>query len=603
MYVGALGSTNSPLRLDFATTWLNRSAIWAVEFMPYDSWTSIQGPNWLLSDAQSWLNGDPDNRILVLSVPLLPGYIDASGYGVPTAGTLADGAAGLLTSNFQTLGQRLGARILSNGATMASRTIIRLAWEFNGIWYPWRVLNTTEAQNFATYWSLVVPAMKSQPGASGLRFCWNGVPGYTSYSLATSYPGNAYVDFVGLDLYDSCYLSDTYPIPAGATQADIKARRDRAWSDNFSSGHNPMVWWRDFSITQGKPFCLPEWGLMDRSDGHGGKDNPFFIQQMSDFIHDPQNNVSWHAYFNYNNSTANSKIVPYSLDPTLFPESQAVFLRLFTASGQLSPLQYEGEATYTAAPKVSTFSDTNASGGTAVKLDATAINDSVNFTLPNVPAGSYNVKIRARRNNNRGLFQLTVDGVNQGTIQDQYSVSGVWEFLDLGVKTFSTTANHVFQMKVTGKTGGSYGYTLTCDTIVLDPLTYDSDRTPNAVATDSVTLFTDASTSGGTAEKLEANAANDYITYPIPNVPAGTYTIQLRAKTHPTRGKFQLSIDGVNQGTVQDQYASTAAWVIFNLGSKTFSTPGNHTFTFTVTGKNAASSGYNLTFDTITVAP
>ncbi len=46
-------------------------------------------------------------------------------------------------------------------------------------------------------------------------------------------------------------------------------------------------------------MSLPEWGLWERPDGHGGGDNPYFIERMHEFIADPANNVAYQAYFEY----------------------------------------------------------------------------------------------------------------------------------------------------------------------------------------------------------------------------------------------------------------------------------------------------------------
>ena len=44
-------------------------------------------------------------------------------------------------------------------------------------------------------------------------------------------------------------------------------------------------------------MTLPEWGLWQREDGHGGGDNPFFIEKMHAFITDPANNIAYQGYF------------------------------------------------------------------------------------------------------------------------------------------------------------------------------------------------------------------------------------------------------------------------------------------------------------------
>jgi hypothetical protein len=55
----------------------------------------------------------------------------------------------------------------------------------------------------------------------------------------------------------------------------------------------------------------------------------------------------------------------------------------------------------------------------------------------------------------------------------------------------------------------------------------------------------------------------------------------------------------VNQGTVCDQYAASAAYqVSCSLGSKALAA-GTHSIRFTVVGKNASSAGYLQVIDQI----
>lgn len=120
---------------------------------------------------------------------------------------------------------------------------------------------------------------------------------------------------------------------------------------------------------------------------------------------------------------------------------------------------------------------------------------------------------------------------------------------------------------------------------------------------DSRIQFSDVNMSGGMGDKLSSNAAGDYITYEV-NVPAaGTYAIAVGAKKQDSRGIFQLSIGGANQGTPQDNYAPSDAYVEFSLGEKTFNTSGTKQFTFTITGKHANSLNYTLGLDYIKLVP
>lgn len=63
------------------------------------------------------------------------------------------------------------------------------------------------------------------------------------------------------------------------------------------------------------------------------------------------------------------------------------------------------------------------------------------------------------------------------------------------------------------------------------------------------------------------------------------------------RGIVQASIDGANQGSVCNQYATTATQqVSCSLANKAL-TAGDHTIRFTVTSKSSSSTGYMVVID------
>jgi hypothetical protein len=109
----------------------------------------------------------------------------------------------------------------------------------------------------------------------------------------------------------------------------------------------------------------------------------------------------------------------------------------------------------------------------------------------------------------------------------------------------------------------------------------------------------------GTGTILDATAVGDNVTLTLNVATAGTYDVKISLKDLNTRGIWQLSINGANFGSPQDEYQSTGlgAYVVTDLGNFNFAAAGNYAFKFTVTGKNAASSGYSIAFDDITLTP
>ena len=204
---------------------------------------------------------------LVLGVPILPGV-----------GTLAQGATGAYNQYFTTLAKNL----VSEGQGNA---ILRLGWEFNGDWYPWSVANNTDALNFAAFWRQIVTTMRAVPGAQ-FQYLWNpDQGGPTSWSLTEAYPGNAYVDYVGSDIYDEYWGTPQTP--------------QNSWANLLSESWG-LNWLASFAASEGKPIAIPEWSVCFRSDGHGLGDDPYFINQFANWV--ATNNVAFTDIFSYNDT-------------------------------------------------------------------------------------------------------------------------------------------------------------------------------------------------------------------------------------------------------------------------------------------------------------
>jgi hypothetical protein len=157
---------------------------------------------------------------------------------------------------------------------------------------------------------------------------WYNKAGY----LDAVWPGDAYVDVVGVDIYDQSWARNTYPYPSACDAACRLARQQAAWTS--------QVWFLDtvrgFAAAHGKPMAIPEWSVAIRPDGHGGGDNAFFIRRMHEFIHDPANNVAFHAYFNVSAGDVDGRLTDavrgdHPGGATRFPESAALFRQLFGA--------------------------------------------------------------------------------------------------------------------------------------------------------------------------------------------------------------------------------------------------------------------------------
>ena len=105
----------------------------------------------------------------------------------------------------------------------------------------------------------------------------------------------------------------------------------------------------------------------------------------------------------------------------------------------------------------------------------------------------------------------------------------------------------------------------------------------------------------GAGEIADGTATGAYLNFTVNVATPGTYDIKAATKEFPTRGIFQFSVNGANVGPAEDEYNANANGVFheYDLGTMTFSSAGNYSFKFTVTGHNSSSSGYTVCFDYI----
>ncbi len=105
---------------------------------------------------------------------------------------------------------------------------------------------------------------------------------------------------------------------------------------------------------------------------------------------------------------------------------------------------------------------------------------------------------------------------------------------------------------------------------------------------------------------FNATAANQYVTYTVPNVAAGTYDVRVGVKKFNNKGAWQLAVSRTDQlgsptnvGSPVDEYNAASTYNEIDLGSWSPGTTSDKAFKFTVTGKNASSSGYGIAVDYI----
>ena len=247
VYIGAADSGDTQA---FAS-WRGSSVTVVSDYLSHNGdWSGLQNPAyWLNAWAPTVAKGVP----LVLGVPMIAAGGD----------TFQAGAAGAYDSYYRTLAQDL----VNSGE---GNTMIRLGWEFNGNWDPWSVTPTgaDSPANFVADWQHTVSVMRAI--APNLKFVWNVNDGANpSYAVSSTYPGDNYVDYVGVDSYDNA-----------------------SWSAILSPNNYGLDYWAAFAKQHGKLLAIPEWGL-------AGSDDPTYISEMYQWM--KANVTGFECFYDYQN--------------------------------------------------------------------------------------------------------------------------------------------------------------------------------------------------------------------------------------------------------------------------------------------------------------
>ena len=240
----------------------------ASDYLPDGAgWAGMDGSggsfSWLF--AHRWTGS---GYILSLGVPIIP--TDSNGNA---AGTLATGATGAYDAYFVTLAQNLVAAGESNA-------YLRLGWEFDGNGSAWSATTSTTEASYAAYFQQIVTSMRSVSGEN-FKFVWNPnlieFQQNSTYDLYLAYPGNAYVDDIGIDAYDRTIPqtpSNSWPwlLPA------------------LNAAHQ-------FAAARSKPLAVPEWGVQLCSGCAGLGDDPAYINNFTAWMKNPANDVAYESIF------------------------------------------------------------------------------------------------------------------------------------------------------------------------------------------------------------------------------------------------------------------------------------------------------------------
>jgi Glycosyl hydrolase family 26 len=223
-------------------TWADWTNVW---------WASPQRPD---TDWLAWKRAVPGRRIIITQ-SMVPDNAPSNWREL--------GAAG----QYDQYATQLATNLVREGL---GDSVIRLGAEANNNADPHSDLGSDPSQygDWARYWANIAQAMKAVPGAHFL-FDWTVNQHVQPIPLDQWYPGDAAVDIVGIDAYDS-----------GVTPSDLTPGQRWKKLSNESDGLNAVA---AFAQAHGKPLSIPEWGLAPASQGGAG-DDPTYVAGLASII-------------------------------------------------------------------------------------------------------------------------------------------------------------------------------------------------------------------------------------------------------------------------------------------------------------------------------
>jgi hypothetical protein len=240
-----------------------------------------------------WVAEDPQSRQLVLQVDLIPDSLEDVNDPLSWEQSCANG-------DFDSYATELGSSLVAAGL---QNSVLRLGAEANGTWEADFIGTTTQEQRlWATCFANEVTGLRQATGENFL-IDWNPNACTEQVPYANYYPGNAYVDIVGLDLYDVGCETPRTPL----TFAQLS--KEPYGLSSFEA----------FAKAHGKPMSFPEWGLASSPSG----DDPKYIDGIAATVAD--GDFAFEEYFN----VAAGSAIPLS---TAVPLSVVAFQRSFRSS-------------------------------------------------------------------------------------------------------------------------------------------------------------------------------------------------------------------------------------------------------------------------------
>jgi len=205
--------------------------------------------------------------------------------------------------------KKLGTFLVQHGR---ADSIVRIGWEFNGMFMYWHT--DADAAAFRTCFQKISAAIKSTDPQVKIDWTFNAhaSPVPSGNSPWGAYPGDEYVDYVGIDSYDH------FP----------PSTDDATWNKQCEDV-NGLCYVIRFAKEHGKKVGVGEWGVASCS-GDGGGDNPFYVQKMFETFKAAGATMGYDAYFA---DPAPGNVCSTITNGGQNPKSAAEYKKLFGTGG------------------------------------------------------------------------------------------------------------------------------------------------------------------------------------------------------------------------------------------------------------------------------
>jgi hypothetical protein len=220
---------------------------------------------------------------------------------IPKGASLVEAARGAYNDHWKKMAEKLATWRPGDPVVY-----VRTAWEFNGDWFQYSSIK--DPQDFVLAWKQFVSTFRSVSDRFRFDWCPSGETGH----VEEAYPGDDYVDIIGLDMYDQyrwCKIKD--PV--------------ERWDKVVLHGDHGLLWHQAFARAHHKPMSYPEWGAC----GNDAGDDPYFVEQMHQWF--VENHVIYASYWDSNS------VYFGQLSNNQYPLAAAKYKELFGAPDEVNP--------------------------------------------------------------------------------------------------------------------------------------------------------------------------------------------------------------------------------------------------------------------------